>query len=96
MARWRAVVTSQVPGSVPIPVPGQRCAAIANASAAASSARSKTAEAADQAGQHRPHSSRKICSIRTGPYWAGWATTGRISTELPIWAAGIRSASSVA
>ena len=42
MARWRAVVTSQAPGLSGIPAPGQRCAATANASAVASSARSKS------------------------------------------------------
>ena len=42
MARCRAVVTSQAPGLSGIPAPGQRCAATANASAVASSARSKS------------------------------------------------------
>ena len=42
MARRRAVVTSQAPGLSGTPPDGHRCAATANASAAASSARSKS------------------------------------------------------
>ena len=42
IARWRAVVTSQAPGLSGTPSDGQRRAATANASAAASSARSKS------------------------------------------------------
>src|ERR1700677_1610164 len=63
IARLRAVVTSQAAGCSGGPTSRQRCAAIANASAAASSARSKSPKEPASAATTRPHWSRKTRSI---------------------------------
>ena len=55
MARLRAVVISHAPGLVGIPSRGQRSAAIANASCAASSARSKSPRKPIREASTRPH-----------------------------------------
>lgn len=54
------------------------------------------AEVADQAGQDPAPLVAENLLDQDEPYWAGGATTGRISTEPPIRAAGIRTANSVA
>ena len=51
VARFRAVLINQARGLLGTPSRGHRSAAIANTSCAASSARSKIAEEADQGGQ---------------------------------------------
>ena len=91
IARLRAVVTSHAPGLAGSPSRGQRSAAIANASCAASSARSKSPRKPIRAARTRPHWSRKTCS-RIGYH----STIGRTSTAPPRRAAGIRAASSIA
>src|SRR5256885_2068079 len=63
IARLRAVVTSHAPGLRGLPSRGQRSAATANASCAASSARSKSPRKPMRVARTRPHSSRKTCSI---------------------------------
>src|SRR5256886_3086958 len=63
IARLRAVVTSHAPGLRGVPSRGQRSAATANASCAASSARSKSPRKPMRVARTRPHSSRKTCSI---------------------------------
>ena len=55
MARLRAVVISQAPGLAGTPSRGQRSAAIAKASCAASSARSKSPRKPIRAARTRPH-----------------------------------------
>ena len=67
IARLRAVVTSQAPGFAGTPSRGQRSAATANASWAASSARSKSPRKPTSAASTRPHSSRKTCSTSALP-----------------------------
>ena len=62
IARFRAVVTSHARGLAGGPSRGQRFAAIANASWAASSARSKSPRKPISAATTRPHSSRKMRS----------------------------------
>ena len=62
IARLRAVVTSHARGLPGVPSRGQRSAAIANASCAASSARSKSPRKPIRAARTRPHSSRKTRS----------------------------------
>ena len=62
IARLRAVVTSHAPGLAGTPDAGQRCAAIANASCAASSALSKSPRNPTSEASTRPHSSRKTSS----------------------------------
>ena len=57
------VVTSHARGLSGTPSRGQRSAAIANASCAASSARSKSPRKPISAARTRPHCSRKTCSI---------------------------------
>ena len=91
IARLRAVVTSHARGLAGAPSRGQRSAAIANASWAASSARSKSPRKPIRAARTRPHSSRKTCS--RARYHS---TTGRTSIAPPRRAAGIRAASSIA
>ena len=61
-ARFRAVVTSHARGLTGVPSRGQRAAAIANASCAASSARSKSPRRPIRLARTRPHSSRNTCS----------------------------------
>ncbi len=91
IARLRAVTVSQAPGLGGVPSRGQRSAAAANASCAASSARSKSPRKPTRLARTRPHSSRKTCS--SSPYLS---TNGRTSTAPPIRAAGIRAAISSA
>lgn len=90
IARLRAVVTNQAPGFAGAPLRGHRSAAIAKASCAASSARSKS-----------PRS--RSCSQDTAPLVAEGlledryhSTIGRTSIAPPIRAAGTREASSIA
>jgi hypothetical protein len=91
IAQWRAVVTSQARGFVGVPSRGQRAAAIAKASWAASSARSKVAEEADQScDDSAPLVAADLLEDRY-PFF-----NGRISTAPPSRAAGIRDASSIA
>src|SRR5438270_13591695 len=61
-ARLRAVVISQAVGLAGIPSRGQRSAAVANASCAASSASSMSPRKPISDASTRPHSSRKTCS----------------------------------
>src|SRR5215472_3179653 len=74
MARLRAVVISQPVGLAGSPSRGQRSAAIANASAAASSASSMSPRIPIRVASTRPHWSRKTASSATevsvedGPY----------------------------
>src|SRR3954470_14780551 len=63
IARLRAVATSQARGFAGVPSRGHRSAAIANASWAASSARSKSPRKPIRVASTRPHSSRKVRSI---------------------------------
>src|SRR5215217_4155351 len=60
MARLRAVVVIHPPGFGGIPVTGQRSAAMVNASATASSARSTSPRMRIKVAVHRPASRRKI------------------------------------
>src|SRR5215218_626446 len=60
MARLRAVVVIQPPGFGGIPVTGQRSAAMVNASATASSARSTSPRMRIKVAVHRPASCRKM------------------------------------
>ena len=71
MARLRAVVTIQPPGFGGIPVRGHRSAAIANASATASSARSMLPRTRISVAVQRP-TSRRYTWSRTSviPRWA--------------------------
>ncbi len=62
VARFRAVVISQARGLLGTPSRGQRWAATANASCAASSARSKSPRKPIRVARTRPHSSRKMWS----------------------------------
>ena len=89
IARLRAVAISQAPGLSGAPSRGQRSAAIAKASCAASSARSKSPRKPIRAARTRPHSSRKTPLDQR-------STTGRTSIAPPMRAAGIRAASSIA
>ena len=91
MARFRAVVVSQAPGFCGTPSRGHRSAAMANASWAASSARSKSPRKPMSAARTRPHSSRKTWSRM-----AYRSTSGRISIAPPMLAAGIFAASAMA
>ena len=91
IARFRAVIVSHAPGLGGVPSRGQRSAATAKASCAASSARSKSPRKPTRLARTRPHSSRKICSSR-----AYLSTSGRTSTAPPIRAAGMRAAISSA
>ena len=91
MARLRAVVTSHARGLSGVPSRGQRSAAIANASWAASSASSKSPRKPIRVARTRPHSSRKTWS-RVATH----STTGRTSIAPPSRAAGMRAASSIA
>ena len=91
MARRRAVVTNHATGSDGSPSTGQRSAAIAKASCAASSARSTSPRKPISAARTRPHCSRKVCSRIARPQ-----SSGRISTPPPMRAAGILAASSIA
>ncbi len=80
------------------PPDGQRRAAIANASAAASSARSKSPRKPISEASRRPHSSRKTCSIGGVPR-AGSLVVDHDRPDLhrtPKRTAGIRAAISVA
>ena len=83
--------SSQARGLSGTPSRGQRSAAIANASCAASSARSKSPRKPIRVARTRPHSSRKTCS-RVVPVHL----EGRISTAPPMRAAGTRAATSIA
>src|SRR5215469_6368431 len=65
MARLRAVVTNQPMGLAGSPSRGQRSAAIANASAAASSASSMSPRIPTRVASTRPHWSRKTASSGT-------------------------------
>src|SRR6187401_2656719 len=67
IARLRAVTVSQAPGLGGVPSRGQRSAAVANASWAASSARSKSPRKPTRLARTRPHSSRKTCSSSALP-----------------------------
>ena len=91
IARFRPVVTSQARGFAGVPSAGQRAAAIANASWAASSARSKSPRRPIRLARTRPHSSRKTCSRI-----AYCSLRGRTSIAPPMRAAGMRAASSIA
>ena len=91
MARLRAVITSHPPGFGGTPSRGHRSAATANASWAASSARSKSPRKPTSDASTRPHSSRKTCSSKRYI-----SASGRTSTEPPKRAAGILAASSMA
>jgi len=62
IARLRPVLTSQAYGLEGVPSTGQRCAAMTNASWAASSARSKSPRKPIRVARTRPHSSRKTRS----------------------------------
>ena len=62
VARFRAVLISQARGWLGMPSRGHRSAAMANASCAASSARSKSPRKPIRAARTRPHSSRKMRS----------------------------------
>ena len=91
MARLRAVVISQAPGLSGMPSRGQRSAAIAKASCAASSARSKSPRKPIRAARTWPHWSRKTWS--SGRYHSA---IGRTSIAPPMRAAGTFEASSIA
>src|SRR6185503_20207920 len=66
--RFRAVVISHARALVGMPSRGHRSAAMANASCAASSARSKSPRKPIRVARTRPHSSRKTCSSVLTPW----------------------------
>ena len=91
IARLRAVVISHARRVVGAPSRGQRSAAIANASCAASSARSKSPRKPISAARTRPH-----CVAEDLLEDRYHSTIGRTSIAPPMRAAGIRAASSIA
>src|SRR5215468_3518626 len=100
MARLRAVVISQPVGLAGSPSRGQRSAAVANASAAASSASSMSPRMPTRVASTRPHWSRKTTSIATeasvedGPHLDGCAGSGLLEQfpgdgECPVEVVGL-------
>ena len=84
MARLRAVVVIQPPGFGGIPVFGHPSAAIANASATASSARSMSPKTRIKVAVHRPGFAPEDLVERVGHPWAGRTSTGPSHAAAPL------------